>query len=156
MYSGAGDTAMVAQRKLVMLKTLMEELELFTMQHSIYSYFKSSFLRYSELEEDLFSQLYEAVSFLNFLQTHNISTSSAPYGFWSVLPDETILHIFSYFEEKDLNTVGLLNKKYNSLAEDDQLWKRLYGTKWNRADKKKLVRELSKTKCRRSSNSSSS
>ena len=113
MYEAVEDTAVIAQRKLVMLKELMEELENFTVQHSIYSYFKSSFLRYSELEEDLFTQLYEAVSFLQFLQNHNLSSSSASYGFWSILPDETILHIFSYFEEKDLNTVGLLNKKYN-------------------------------------------
>ena len=44
----------------------------------------------------------------------------------SKLPDELLLKIFSYLQEKELSAVSPVSKKFNSIANDSKLWKRLY------------------------------
>lgn len=42
------------------------------------------------------------------------------------LPDEVLLAIFSYLMEQDLCRLALVCKRFNTIANDTELWKRLY------------------------------
>lgn len=57
--------------------------------------------------------------------TESTTTLSAHY-LQITLPDEVLLTIFSYLSEFDLCRVPLVCKRFNSIANDCELWKRLY------------------------------
>lgn len=42
------------------------------------------------------------------------------------LPDELVLHLFRFFQRKELNTLAQVNKRFNAIAYEDSLHKRKY------------------------------
>ena len=52
-------------------------------------------------------------------------TSAAQYLQYE-MPDEVLLTIFSYLLEQDLCRLSLVCKRFNTIANDTELWKRLY------------------------------
>lgn len=52
-------------------------------------------------------------------------TSAAHYLQYE-MPDEVLLTIFSYLLEQDLCRLSLVCKRFNTIANDTELWKRLY------------------------------
>lgn len=61
----------------------------------------------------------------SYSSTESSTTLSAHY-LQVTLPDEVILTIFSYLSEFDLCRVSLVCKRFNIIANDCELWKRLY------------------------------
>lgn len=57
--------------------------------------------------------------------TDTCNTTAAHYLQYE-MPDEVLLTIFSYLFEQDLCRVSLVCKRFNSIANDTELWKRLY------------------------------
>ncbi|XP_014663279.1 PREDICTED: F-box only protein 11-like [Priapulus caudatus] len=53
-------------------------------------------------------------------------SSTAAYFLQYELPDEVILNIFSYLLEQDLCRVSQVCKRFNTVANDSELWKTLY------------------------------
>jgi len=62
-----------------------------------------------------------------------LSPASPDSGFFSVLPEECILHALSYLSERDLAAVALLNRQFKRLAEDDAMWRALATRRWKKA-----------------------
>lgn len=56
------------------------------------------------------------------METH---TSAAHYLQYE-MPDEVLLTIFSYLLEQDLCRLSLVCKRFSTIANDTELWKRLY------------------------------
>lgn len=54
--------------------------------------------------------------------THGIAAHYLQYE----MPDEVLLTIFSYLLEQDLCRLSLVCKRFNTIANDTELWKRLY------------------------------
>lgn len=53
------------------------------------------------------------------------TTTHAPLLFSDkILPEELILHVFSFLEIRDLGTCSLVSKQWKRIAEDNGLWKR--------------------------------
>ncbi|XP_037025646.1 F-box only protein 11 isoform X1 [Bradysia coprophila] len=57
--------------------------------------------------------------------TDSTVTSAAHYLQYE-MPDEVLLTIFSYLLEQDLCRLSLVCKRFNTIANDTELWKRLY------------------------------
>lgn len=58
--------------------------------------------------------------------TSNATAMSAAHYLQYEMPDEVLLTIFSYLLEQDLCRVALVCKRFNGIANDCGLWKRLY------------------------------
>lgn len=128
--SGLKGVAQVLHHKVSLIKTLMEDLSEFAVENCVYAYFADSLSMFQMLEEELSIQFDRANCFLSFLADHNVLPPAASAGYFSVLPRELSIHIMSYLTENELNTVALLSRYHKALADDDALWKSLYGAKW--------------------------
>lgn len=62
----------------------------------------------------------------NYTATTETITSSAAHYLQFEMPDEVLLTIFSYLLEQDLCRLALVCKRFNAIANDTELWKRLY------------------------------
>lgn len=58
--------------------------------------------------------------------TDTSTTMSAAHYLQYEMPDEVLLTIFSYLMEQDLCRVSLVCKRFQTIANDCELWKRLY------------------------------
>ena len=58
--------------------------------------------------------------------TDTSTTMSAAHYLQYEMPDEVLLTIFSYLMEQDLCRVALVCKRFQTIANDCELWKRLY------------------------------
>lgn len=58
--------------------------------------------------------------------TDTSTTMSAAHYLTYEMPDEVLLTIFSYFMEADLCRVALVCKRFQTIANDCELWKRIY------------------------------
>lgn len=56
----------------------------------------------------------------------DVSTHSAAHYLQYEMPDEVLLTIFSYLLEQDLCRLSLVCKRFQTIANDTELWKRLY------------------------------
>lgn len=54
------------------------------------------------------------------------ATTTAAHYLQYEMPDEVLLTIFSYLLEQDLCRLSLVCKRFNTIANDTELWKRLY------------------------------
>lgn len=57
---------------------------------------------------------------------HAVGASPAAHYLQYEMPDEVLLTIFSYLLEQDLCRLSLVCKRFNTIANDTELWKRLY------------------------------
>ncbi|ELR24698.1 Fbox domain/WD domain, G-beta repeat-containing protein [Acanthamoeba castellanii str. Neff] len=128
--SGLTGVAQVLHHKVSLIKSLMEDLSEFASENCVHAYFADSLSMFQMLEEELSIQFDRANFFLSFLADHSVPPPAASAGYFSVLPREVELHIMSYLSESELNTVALLSNHHKQLADDDELWRRLYGVKW--------------------------
>lgn len=59
-----------------------------------------------------------------------MSASKTSAGYFSVLPQELCLYILSFLEWRDLSSMSLLNRQWQSLSRDNMLWKALCAKHW--------------------------
>lgn len=46
---------------------------------------------------------------------------------WNSCPDNVLLHVFRYFDARELTQAANVSMQWNRVANDDLLWKRLCG-----------------------------
>eukprot|EP01087_Luapelamoeba_hula_P008255 TRINITY_DN2059_c1_g1_i4.p1 TRINITY_DN2059_c1_g1~~TRINITY_DN2059_c1_g1_i4.p1 ORF type:complete len:670 (-),score=108.76 TRINITY_DN2059_c1_g1_i4:354-2363(-) len=111
------------------LEEVIADLGQFMCDSQLEEHFLSYVLRLGNISKDLGSEMRTVESYLEFMKTHNVSSSSTT-GYFSVVPDEVVLYVFSYLSELELCTASLVCKEWNNLTSDDALWRSLYTKYW--------------------------
>eukprot|EP01117_Protostelium_nocturnum_P008802 TRINITY_DN3153_c0_g3_i2.p1 TRINITY_DN3153_c0_g3~~TRINITY_DN3153_c0_g3_i2.p1 ORF type:complete len:639 (-),score=190.96 TRINITY_DN3153_c0_g3_i2:114-2030(-) len=74
--------------------------------------------------DQFYSKIESISQFSRFLMKKETSVvNSVNNGYFCVLPDEIIYHIFSYLEMKDMYICATVNRDWNRLASDDTIYK---------------------------------
>jgi len=109
----------------------MKEFETEAIKHEFNVSFAESSTRVEFDLKELEHQINLSASFYGFLMTTRLAVSSTDNGYFSVLPLEIVLHIFSFLQPLDLCRVAQVCKLWRMLGEDSQLWKDHCFKKWD-------------------------
>jgi WD40 repeat protein len=120
------------------LQRAITDLAIFLENRSMDCYFLNVLTELNKISKDVDSRLQEVEIFFKFLNVHDVSATSMGSGYFSLLPDELLIKVLSYLDEKELCTVMLVSHQWKRLAMDNSLWKRLYYKRWKDKGKSKF------------------
>jgi len=115
--------------KVRQLQHAIVDLSGFLEGHAMDCYFNNLLLQLDKISQDVNTRLEEVTTFYSFLTEHQVETSTSS-GYFSLIPDEVLLKVFSYLDERELSQINTVNKHWKRLSEDEFLWKRLYCFRW--------------------------
>ncbi|KAL6066285.1 Nuclear distribution protein PAC1 (Fragment), variant 3 [Balamuthia mandrillaris] len=78
---------------------------------------------------DLNAQIRQTLALYDVLEKHNLSDKEGA-GYFALLPDECVLYILSYLDERELSNVALLNRQFSRLSQDNLIWRLLCQRRW--------------------------
>jgi len=116
--------------KVGQLKVAIDELASYLQKKNMDCYFLNLLGQLSQLSRDVDCRLEEVSTFLNFLSSHRVPTTSTGSGYFSLLPDELLVKILSFLDAQELSAVSSVNQQWRRLSEDESLWKCLYFRRW--------------------------
>jgi len=125
-------TLEIASQKMQTISCLMKDL-----RRNIFDSFQ---VELSDNFVELNQTLISLRSFYTLLRNAPFPIENATSGFFSLLPPELILHIFSFLYPSDLCRCALVNFEFKKLSEEKSLWKNLchrlkYDPFWTKKEK---------------------
>ncbi|KAL6068286.1 SCF ubiquitin ligase complex subunit cdc4 [Balamuthia mandrillaris] len=116
--------------KVGQLQRAISDLSRFLEEQDMDWHFSSLLKQLDKISLDVTVRLEEVTVYHAFLHTHNVSTKINSSGYFSLLPDELLLKVLSFLNERELSVVTLVNRQWKRLSEDESLWRRLYFLRW--------------------------
>lgn len=111
------------------LEEVIEDIGQFICENQLEDHFINFVFRLSSVSKDLNTEISTVESYLEFIKRHNV-TCSRNTGYFSVIPDEVTIHVFSYLNESELSSAASVCREWHSLTSDNTLWKSLYARYW--------------------------
>lgn len=128
----AGDREMAfhaLRSKMGHLEEVIEDIGQFVCENQLEDHFINFVFRLSSVSKELNTEISTVESYLDFIKRHNV-TCSRNTGYFSVVPDEVTIHVFSYLNESELSNAASVCREWHSLTADNTLWKSLYARYW--------------------------